>query len=287
MTNETPRIYYLYRITNTQNQKIYIGQSVSPSARWRDHRNAAAASKPNMVISQAIKKYGNENFLFETIACCNNQGDANELETQLVQQYESHISTGKGYNVSNGGMNAPKTEEWKRYMRDLWSQPEYKSHMSIAISDAHQSRSPEEKEKTSQLLSEILSGRHLSPNSEFKEGHQLSDDALQKMSESKIGSIPWNKNTTGVMKANQTSFQPGHKTWNAGTHITTPSSFKSGSKHRMAKLNEEQVLEIFNLYKQGMKKQEIADKFNVKIDTIQNITRGRRWNHITGLLKAK
>lgn len=72
-----------------------------------------------MVINQAMKKYGIENFTFEVIACCLNQDDTNDTETLLVIQEESHVSLGKGYNVSNGGSNAPKTETWKKEMSEL------------------------------------------------------------------------------------------------------------------------------------------------------------------------
>jgi group I intron endonuclease len=139
--------HYLYRITNLINGKIYIGQTVSPSARWRDHRGAA--SNPKVPIQYAIKKYGNENFEFDVIVSgivpctclagapglC--QDNANEEETLLVKQYESHVSTGKGYNATWGGMNAPKTEEFKQMMRN-W----------------HASLSPEERAAISKKQSE-------------------------------------------------------------------------------------------------------------------------------------
>ena len=58
-----------------------------------------------------------ENFTFEVIASCKTQDDANYIETELVKQYDSYISTNKGYNVTLGGMNAPKSEEFKQMMR--------------------------------------------------------------------------------------------------------------------------------------------------------------------------
>jgi len=117
MTNE--RIISLYRITNTINRKIYIGQTVQPDKRWNQHRNDAA--NPKVPFHYAIKKYGAHNFEFEVIASCKNWEDANYIETELVKQYDSFIANGKGYNATHGGMNAPKSEEWKQAMRNYWA----------------------------------------------------------------------------------------------------------------------------------------------------------------------
>lgn len=108
------KIYSIYLITNLINNKVYIGQTVDHQQRWIQHRFEARKEKPRFVISQAIKKYGDNNFIFEVIASCKTQEDANETETMLIIQYKSHVDTGHGYNVSAGGSNVPKTEDWKK-----------------------------------------------------------------------------------------------------------------------------------------------------------------------------
>lgn len=116
--HEQAQIWSLYRITNKINGKIYIGQAADLSKRWSDHRRAVRLNKPTQAIHYAMIKYGLDNFEFEIIASCTTQDDANFTETQLVEQYQSHVSTDKGYNVTLGGMNAPKTEEFKQMMRN-------------------------------------------------------------------------------------------------------------------------------------------------------------------------
>ena len=112
------QMWSLYRITNKINGKNYIGQAYDISKRWSDHRSAVRLNKPTQIIHRALIKYGLDNFEFEVIAGCRTQDDANDAETLLVAQYESHVSTGKGYNATFGGMNAPKTEVFKQMMRD-------------------------------------------------------------------------------------------------------------------------------------------------------------------------
>src|SRR5271163_2921813 len=120
MTNETlnqnDRIIYLYRVTCLINNKIYIGQTVDPSSRWRGHKRDAA--NPKVPFHHAIKKYGADNFDFEVIVSCRGQDNANELETELVKQYHSYVTNGGGYNATHGGFNAPKSEAWRQAMRD-------------------------------------------------------------------------------------------------------------------------------------------------------------------------
>ncbi len=96
-------MHYLYRLTNQINGKIYIGQTTNISKRWSDHRAAARNNKPKQHIHYALIKYGIDQFNWDIIATCQTQEDANELEILLVAQYQSHISTHNGYNMSVGG----------------------------------------------------------------------------------------------------------------------------------------------------------------------------------------
>jgi group I intron endonuclease len=292
-------MHYLYRITNQVNGKVYIGQTINSHSRWRDHKREARQEQPKMIIHRAMKKHGIENFVFEIIATCKTQDDANETETVLVKQYESHVSIGKGYNVSNGGNNAPKTEAWRQQARDRWADPAYKARVGNAISQAFAAMSPEDKAEIAKLLSEIQQGKHNSPDTEFKEGHQPSPETVEKTA-SKLRGVPrperlgidflspeirkrvsngnkdrpaWNKDTIGIMKPNSGSFKPGQQSCFKGLKGRTPN-------HR--KLTDENVLEIvFSMRNKIKTKEELAEQFGVKERVIRDIMAGRTWNHIT------
>lgn len=160
------QIFYLYRITNTINGKIYIGQSVDTNSRWRAHRRESAKHNPNSLISKAIKKYGNTAFEFEVVAACKTWEDANDAETLLIKQYNSQIPN--GYNVAPGGINAPKTDEWKSKVS--------KKLMGHPVSDETRKK---------QSLAKV--GKRISPATEFKKGNKLSEETKKKMSESRKG----------------------------------------------------------------------------------------------------
>lgn len=202
-TEET--IHYLYCITNIVNNKIYIGQSIDTVRRWYEHKRSANKDNPVMLISQSIKKHGAINFEFKVIAACKTYENANYLEEQLIIQYNS-LAKNNGYNLSLGGMNAPKSEAWKQIMRDHWADPVWRKNQIQLLLQAQSDRTPEEKEKTAQLLSDLLTGRHLNIDTEFKKEHKLSPESLQKLSNSNKGHVAWNKNTIGVMKSNKQVF---------------------------------------------------------------------------------
>jgi len=107
-------MHYIYKITNKINNKVYIGQTVNIKKRWSQHTAAARSNKPTQIVHHALIKYGIDNFSFEIIASCFDQNASNEAETIIVSQENSLIPN--GYNSTNCGSNAPKTEEWIKNM---------------------------------------------------------------------------------------------------------------------------------------------------------------------------
>lgn len=55
---------------------------------------------------------------------------------------------------------------------------------------------------------------------------------------------------------------------------------QAGSKNKAAKLNEQQVIEIYN---SPSSIDDLAAKYNVATTTINAILRGQNWSHVTGL----
>lgn len=88
----------IYTITNTLNNKSYIGISSDLKRRWRDHKNPDGQCT---YLHKAIKKYGYELFKFTHIADAFTWKDACELEKQLI--VELNTKSPNGYNLTLGG----------------------------------------------------------------------------------------------------------------------------------------------------------------------------------------
>lgn len=88
----------IYKITNLVNNKIYIGQTTSTlEKRWKEH------CKRGFLLTKAIKKYGEENFIYEALCNCNSIEELNLKEVEFIS-LEKSISP-NGYNLNSGGLN--------------------------------------------------------------------------------------------------------------------------------------------------------------------------------------
>lgn len=90
----------IYKITNLINGKIYIGQSVDPQKRFKQHKGGRGSP----ILYAAIEKYGVENFSFEVIE--SDIENYNEREKYWIQYYNA-TKPGFGYNIQEGGEEPP------------------------------------------------------------------------------------------------------------------------------------------------------------------------------------
>lgn len=95
---------YIYKITCKTTQKIYIGKSESTvEERWKGHCRAAFLESHgdyNFPFHRAIRKYGINDFIVETIDECNNSEKLKEKEIYWISYYNSYE---EGYNATRGG----------------------------------------------------------------------------------------------------------------------------------------------------------------------------------------
>lgn len=93
----------IYKWTNLQNNKVYIGKSVDIARRLRNYRDEVKKNKQRPIIS-AIRKYGFENFNFEIIEICDSLTNQEILEKE---QYWINFYNSKnknfGYNILDAG----------------------------------------------------------------------------------------------------------------------------------------------------------------------------------------
>lgn len=63
---------YIYKITNTTNNKCYIGVTTknNPNERWRGHKDSIKSGRGCPLLRGAFNKYGEDAFKFEVIIIC-------------------------------------------------------------------------------------------------------------------------------------------------------------------------------------------------------------------------
>ena len=90
---------WIYKITNIQNNKVYIGQTIRPiKDRFHRHMNDALNNIIDTHFARAIRKYGKENFQIEIIDTAQSQNELNEKERYWIQYYNA---VKKGYNETD------------------------------------------------------------------------------------------------------------------------------------------------------------------------------------------
>jgi group I intron endonuclease len=105
---------YIYCITNSINQKQYIGQTrFSLQERWRDHcKNAIDDTKSNRPLYRAMRKYGIDNFTITLLE----EVPIEELD-QAEQRWIQNLNTyHNGYNATLGG------EGKQKYNQEIYQQ---------------------------------------------------------------------------------------------------------------------------------------------------------------------
>ena len=96
---------YIYKITNTLNNKVYIGQTVKTvEKRFQQHKNNSNKEYfSQIILYKAFNKYGIENFICEQIEEVPNEL-LDEREKYWIKFYDSYFD---GYNSTLGGRATP------------------------------------------------------------------------------------------------------------------------------------------------------------------------------------
>ena len=104
LLEEDEKTYYIYKITNIVNGKIYVGKSKNPIDKrlvnhfWTsEHRQDSGVA-----IHNAIRKYGKENFKIEEIDRCNTIDELNKKEIYWIEKLHARDKD-IGYNIAKGG----------------------------------------------------------------------------------------------------------------------------------------------------------------------------------------
>lgn len=137
-------MFSIYRFTNKVNGKVYIGKTIDPKTRLRDHLKSSNNS--TLALHRAITKYGKENFTFEVIFVTFIESDLDHFERHFIKEYDCCLLDGrhKGYNMTRGGegfdsetarntvMKAIRDGKWRNPMEGKYKDPSVQEKWSKA-----------------------------------------------------------------------------------------------------------------------------------------------------------
>ena len=143
----------VYKITNKQNGKLYIGQTkMELYRRFGSHLREAKYGGSTSIIHNAIRKYGKDAFEIELLQECQSFEELDEAERRWIA--ELNTIAPNGYNIEVGGCRnrAPMSEATRAKLRQRRSPETIEK-----IRHAARNRSPEWRRRLSE------SRKHLKP----------------------------------------------------------------------------------------------------------------------------
>ena len=199
----------IYKITNLVNKKVYVGQSINIIIRWKDHiRTLNNGNSHSVLLQRAWDKYGQENFVFEILELCS-EDELDELEIKYISFYDS---INNGYNIESGGnRNKHLSDSTKKKLSDAKRGRRHSSETKQKMSESRMGENNNmygryHSEETKTKISNSKKGKpgHAASNYQKERarianlGKNVSEETRKKISEAKIGSIPYNKNSKSV-----------------------------------------------------------------------------------------
>jgi hypothetical protein len=101
-TLEVEKVSGIYKITNTKNERMYIGQAVDCASRWKEHCKTALGIGSSAFMTnkfyKAMHDEGIENFTFEVL-----ESGAINLDERERYWIDFYNATTFGYNTKSGG----------------------------------------------------------------------------------------------------------------------------------------------------------------------------------------
>ena len=224
---------HVYLIKNTVNSKVYVGQTIRGSLETRFIEHCAKTSGC-LAMSNAIKKYGRDNFIIESVFRSDSLEELNKKEQELIK--ELNTLSPNGYNLRIGGENHIISEESRLRMSQAQSGENH--HM---FGKHHSKETIEKMSKASK--GKVKSEEHRKNLSEAKKGHKLSEETKAKMSASKIG-VPKTEETKKRMsKAFKGIPRPKSKEWCENQSLKMTGRVHSEeSKKKMAESKKKKVI---------------------------------------------
>ena len=101
---------FVYKITNTVNDRVYVGLTAGPlRTRWVQHK-CAANTNVDKPLYRAMRKHGIDKFSIELLYTATSLEDMRDAELRYIKELNAHAADG-GYNLTDHGFQHGKANQ--------------------------------------------------------------------------------------------------------------------------------------------------------------------------------
>ena len=216
----------IYKVTNKVNGKIYIGQTVRTLEQRKWQHLDAAKHGCKTHFYNAIRKYGEDNFVFEVIDEASSMQELNALERYYIAKFNC---IKEGYNMVDGGNNNVMfLDKVKQKHLESMRSPETRAKISKSMKEYRKEHPWTEEQKRKFAKSKY-------GNKNFA-GHKLTKEHIEALNKSHYKKVYCiNENNEIVAQFN--TVQSGAKWWYDNGYNTVKdwhnlcNTIKASSKH--------------------------------------------------------
>lgn len=270
--------YYgvIYKITNIQNKKCYIGQTIKDNymSYIKKHFTNALSYKRNKYFYSAIKHYGEQNFKIQILGFCYSEEELDESEIESIYFFRSLGSNGKdfdhiyGYNMTLGGEGTVGyfySDELRAYLSkqgkaSYKNNPERAKKLGITLSNLYNIKPELRKQKSIISKQTQSSPEYRNKMSEIQKQY-YKDHPERKIKIGKASKAAWTE---------ERKLQHGAMTkarYENNPEIRTSESKRMSGKNNPAYVDVD-TAKILQLKSEGKFGPEIAKLLNIKQSTV-------------------
>lgn len=271
----------IYKYTNLINGMVYIGQT-KQTLEQRDY-NHLRQINDNTYFHRALKKYGRNNFSLELVEDNIPFSDLDEKEKYYINYFDSFYTTGKGYNLTQGG-------QWGSGTQKLTIKQADEIKEKIKNTEKSFIEIGEEYGVTSYCISDINRGRtfhdnsiiypiRLAPLRSYIDENKINiilDMILNtNMTQEEIAlAVDVHANTIGDINRGRNSWCPSDLDYPLRKPVQK-NTFQN-------KITQKEVQEIcYKLCFTNITIENIGKEYNIAKNTVGDISRGLTWKSIT------
>ena len=253
----------IYVVEHVESGKRYVGKTIDPDRRWREHRNNSEHDENSTYLYNAIRKHGKEAFIFKIVETVECESELSDAEKRWIALYR--LDGIELYNMTDGGDG--QRRGWSP--SDETRQKMSESHVGEKNSFYGKTHSNETRQKISQANKGRTSARL---------GMSCSNETKEKMRAAKLGKQSPLKGRKGTPNSQDrrtkisNSLKGRSKTDEHRRKIGLGNTGKVGSN----KLTWEQVDKI-RAMADYVSQKELALLFSVSPSAIMNIVNNKSW----------